>query len=41
MRLRRQWIAILECLLVLTVFVLMGMGMEACHFLVYPEGHGG
>ena len=38
---RQRWIAILECLLVLTVFVLMGMGMEACHMLVDPAGHGG
>jgi len=41
MRLRRQWVAILECLLVLTVFVLMGLGLDACRILVETAGHSG
>ena len=38
---RKRWTAMAECLLLLVVFVLMGLGLEACHMLVYPEGHSG
>ena len=41
MRLRQRWIAIGECLLLLVVFVLMGMGMDACRILVETAGQGG
>jgi len=38
---RKRWIAIGECLLLLVVFVLMGLGLDACRILVETAGHSG